>query len=119
MRLFPVLAFSLGSPSHTEVWNDSEELYQRPSSLTCERPFSRSDGGDCLRLSDPDAGDLLAPYPAEVMTMWAVSQRLNTPKNDTPDLLEPTEDVCGAWPAHDATDRANSQDAGREPANSA
>jgi putative SOS response-associated peptidase YedK len=38
---------------------------------------------------DPDPRDLLKPFPAELMTMWPVSTRVNTPKNDDPDLLVP------------------------------
>jgi putative SOS response-associated peptidase YedK len=35
---------------------------------------------------------LLAPYPADTMAMWAVSPRLNKPDVDEPTLLEPVED---------------------------
>jgi putative SOS response-associated peptidase YedK len=38
-------------------------------------------------LSDePVPRELLRPFPAEMMTIWPVS-RVNTPKNDDPDLL--------------------------------
>jgi hypothetical protein len=30
----------------------------------------------------------LKPYPADLMTMWPVSQRVNSVKNDAPELLE-------------------------------
>jgi putative SOS response-associated peptidase YedK len=60
--------------------------------------------------------DLLRPYPAEAMTMWPVSTRVNAPKNEGADLIEPVE-----LPAEpDAEDgrigRAN--DTAPEPANS-
>jgi putative SOS response-associated peptidase YedK len=43
-------------------------------------------------LSTPgDPHDLLRPYPAEPMTMWAVSTRVNSYKNDDPSLIEPVE----------------------------
>ena len=31
--------------------------------------------------------DLLAPFPAEPMTMWPISARVNSPQNDDPALL--------------------------------
>jgi putative SOS response-associated peptidase YedK len=48
-------------------------------------------------LSDePDPRELLRPYPPEPMTMWPVSTRVNSPKNDDPDLLTPQveADAC-------------------------
>jgi putative SOS response-associated peptidase YedK len=36
---------------------------------------------------EPDPRDLLAPYPAELMRMWPVSTRVNSPKNDDANLL--------------------------------
>lgn len=38
---------------------------------------------------EADPHDLLVPYPAELMVMWPISSRINSPKNDTPDLLDP------------------------------
>jgi putative SOS response-associated peptidase YedK len=35
--------------------------------------------------------DLLAPFPAEPMTMWPISTRVNSPSNDDADLLKPVE----------------------------
>lgn len=69
-------------------------------------------------LSEPDPSDLLRPYPADLMTMWPVSRDVNAPKNDHANLLERTEDACGAWPAIGEVERANEGDAGRGPANS-
>ena len=40
-----------------------------------------------------DPGDLLRPYAAEAMTKWPVSTRVNSPKNDDPNLLEPVRDA--------------------------
>jgi putative SOS response-associated peptidase YedK len=34
-----------------------------------------------------DPADLLAPFPAEPMTMWPISQRVNSPRNDDAELL--------------------------------
>ena len=44
--------------------------------------------------------------------MWAVSRKLNSPRNDSPDLLEPIEQ---AEPGSDLVDRANEGEAEREP----
>jgi putative SOS response-associated peptidase YedK len=38
---------------------------------------------------EPDPRDLLRPFPAELMTMWPISTRVNSPKNDDADLLTP------------------------------
>lgn len=37
---------------------------------------------------EPDPADLLVPFPAELMTMWPVSTRVNKPQNNTPDVVE-------------------------------
>src|SRR4051812_10025955 len=36
---------------------------------------------------EPAPRDLLKPFPAEPMTMWPISTRVNTPKNDDPEIL--------------------------------
>lgn len=38
---------------------------------------------------EPDPHDLLMPYPSERMRMWPVSNKVNSPRNDTPDILDP------------------------------
>ena len=38
---------------------------------------------------EPDPHDLLTPYPSELMHMWPVSNKVNSPRNDTPDILAP------------------------------
>ena len=38
---------------------------------------------------EPDPRDLLRPFPAEALRMWPISTRLNSPRNDDPDLLTP------------------------------
>ncbi|WP_088347138.1 MULTISPECIES: SOS response-associated peptidase [Rhodomicrobium] len=40
---------------------------------------------------EPHPHELMTPYPSELMRMWAVSTRVNSPKNDDPDLLTPLE----------------------------
>ena len=37
---------------------------------------------------EPDPRDLLVPYPAEPMTMWPISARVNKPDNDDAAILE-------------------------------
>jgi len=37
----------------------------------------------------PDPSDLLTPFPAELMVMWPVSTRVNSPDNDDASLLDP------------------------------
>jgi putative SOS response-associated peptidase YedK len=38
---------------------------------------------------EPDPRDLLVPCPAEPMTMWQISPRVNSPKNDDATILDP------------------------------
>lgn len=40
-------------------------------------------------IEDGDPKELLKPYPAEKMKMWPISERVNSPKNNDPSLLEP------------------------------
>jgi putative SOS response-associated peptidase YedK len=43
-------------------------------------------------LGETEGGDLkelLRPCPAEKMKMWPISQRVNSPKNDDSNLLDP------------------------------
>jgi len=45
-----------------------------------------------LSAIEPDPRDLLVPFPAELMTMWPISTRVNKPDNDDPDILEPLKE---------------------------
>jgi hypothetical protein len=47
---------------------------------------------------DPDPRELLKPFAAEPMTMWPVSTRVNTPKNDDADLILPVVQADANWP---------------------
>jgi putative SOS response-associated peptidase YedK len=38
---------------------------------------------------EPDPHDLLAAFPANLMVMWPVSTRVNSPDNDDASLLDP------------------------------
>jgi putative SOS response-associated peptidase YedK len=37
---------------------------------------------------EPDPRDLLAPFPSDLMTMWPISKRVNSPDNDDQQLLD-------------------------------
>ena len=67
-------------------------------------------------LKGPDAAELLKPYPSERMTICRVSPKLNSPKNDSPDLLEPT--APAEERGSDLIDRANDGRSDLEPTNS-
>ena len=50
-------------------------------------------------LSDEDdPRDLLKPFPLEPMTMWPVSTRVNSPKNDDPSIIEPAVEADATAP---------------------
>ena len=40
------------------------------------------------RTIEPDPRDLLVPFPAEPMTMWPISMRVNSVANDDAAILE-------------------------------
>jgi putative SOS response-associated peptidase YedK len=40
---------------------------------------------------DPDPHDLMKPFPADPMRMWAISTQVNEPENDDPSILQPIE----------------------------
>ena len=40
-------------------------------------------------LSGEAGKEILVPYPANEMTVWPISPRVNSPKNDDPGILEP------------------------------
>ena len=39
-----------------------------------------------------DLKELLKPYPANEMKLWPIGLRVNSPKNNDPDILMPIED---------------------------
>jgi putative SOS response-associated peptidase YedK len=47
---------------------------------------------------EEDPRDLLKPYPAEPMAMWPVSTRVNSPKNDDPDVIAPALEADATAP---------------------
>lgn len=42
---------------------------------------------------EPDPAHLLRPYPSEDMIMWPVSTRVNSPKNNDPDIIVPVPEA--------------------------
>jgi putative SOS response-associated peptidase YedK len=67
-------------------------------------------------IKGPDPAGLLRPYPADLMTMWRVSQKVNSPKNDSPDLLDPVDDPDEGGSG--TVERANEGRPRSEPTNS-
>jgi hypothetical protein len=47
---------------------------------------------------EPDSSDLLRPFAADAMTMWPISTRVNSPRNDDADLLTPMPRESSASP---------------------
>ena len=69
-------------------------------------------------LNSADPQELLRPYPAELMTMWPVSMRVNSPRNDDPSLLERVEYDGAERRSGSSVERANDGAPDRKPANS-
>jgi putative SOS response-associated peptidase YedK len=59
------------------------EIHDRMPAILTPQDYDRWLGPEA------DPGELLRPFPRELMTLWPVSTRVNTPKNDDPDLLMP------------------------------
>jgi putative SOS response-associated peptidase YedK len=59
------------------------EIHDRMPAILTPQDYDRWLGPEA------DPGELLRPFPSELMTFWPVSTRVNTPKNDDPDLLMP------------------------------
>jgi putative SOS response-associated peptidase YedK len=39
--------------------------------------------------------EILVPFPADQMRIWAVSPRVNSPRNDDPEIVTPIEEISG------------------------
>ena len=56
----------------------------------CQSFLAEEDHAKWLgEIADGDLKELLKSYPADEMKMWSISQRVNSPKNDDPSLVEP------------------------------
>jgi putative SOS response-associated peptidase YedK len=55
---------------------------------------------------EPGPHDLLITYPAEPMTMWPISTRVNNPDNDDSSLLDRTVDAFEVWAPLSSDDKA-------------
>lgn len=45
---------------------------------------------------EPNPRDLMRPYPAELMRLWAISARVNRPENDDARIVGPVELTASA-----------------------
>jgi len=60
-------------------------IHDRMPLILHERDYGRWLG------DDPDPGDLMLPFPPELMTMWPVSRRVNRAGTEGADLLDPID----------------------------
>jgi putative SOS response-associated peptidase YedK len=106
------------APAFTIITTDANDLVRE---LHDRMPvvIGADDRDRWLNGDDPqDLLELLRPYPAELMTMWPVSMRVNSPKNDDPSLLERVDDDDAERGLGSDVGRANEGAPGRKPANS-
>jgi hypothetical protein len=74
----------------------SQSSRQRPmnscrrSTIACRLIVPLEHAARWFDRSEHDVGDLLQPFPAEQMTAYAVSTRVNSVRNDGPELIEPS-----------------------------
>jgi putative SOS response-associated peptidase YedK len=88
-----------------ETWRNPEtdEEIRTFSVITCPRNAMRAgihdrmpvilhpEDYECWLSIETDSFDLMKPFPAERMTMWKIDRKVGSPKNDTADILDPTE----------------------------
>ena len=55
--------------------------------IACPRILKPADYERWLGL-EPDPHDLLAPFPSDLLAMWPISKRVNSPDNDDERLLD-------------------------------
>jgi putative SOS response-associated peptidase YedK len=72
-----------GNSLMRDIHNSGNHPYRMPAILRNE------DYDAWLSGTTDEARKALAPYPADLMVAYAVSARVNTPKNDDPSLIEP------------------------------
>jgi len=70
-----------------EIHNTGNNPHRMPTILRLE------DHDAWLQGSADEARTVLRPYPADLMVAYRVSPRVNTPKNDDPQLIEPVGDA--------------------------
>jgi putative SOS response-associated peptidase YedK len=63
------------------------QIHTRMSVILQEEDHARWLG----EAEDGDLKELVKPFPAGLMKMWPISPRVNSPKNNDPDILTPIE----------------------------
>ena len=63
------------------------EIHQRMPVIIAPENYHR-----WLDIDVADPHDLLAPYPAQLMTVWPISRRVNSPHNNDQGLLDPLQE---------------------------
>lgn len=48
--------------------------------------------------AEPDPHDLMKPFPVELMTMWKIGNRVGSPKDDGPEIIEEVADEPDSEP---------------------
>lgn len=83
-------------PPGTQDWIDTCTIITgEPNDLVREihtrMPVILPDEVHDASLSGEAGKEILVPFPAEKMKAWAISQRVNSPRNNDPDILTPVE----------------------------
>ena len=90
---------ALRDPCHRRALARPAALGPRPRPVLVQGEVLRPQDHDRWLGIEPDPRDLLRPFPAEAMRMWPISTRVNSPKNDDPDLLTPVSPDSSNTPA--------------------
>lgn len=54
--------------------------------------IAEKDQARWLSPQETDPAELIRPYPAHLMKMWPISTRVNSPRNDDPEILQPVDE---------------------------
>lgn len=68
------------------------KIHDRMPVIVAEKDFLRWLG------AEPEANELLHPFDPEQMTMWPISTRVNSPRNDDESIIAPLKDASSAVP---------------------
>ncbi len=65
------------------------DIHDRMPVILAPRDYTRWLG------DEPDPGELMPPFSADLMRIWPISTRVNKPENDDPSFVEPIELATG------------------------
>lgn len=78
----PIRTFAIVTCPANELMN---EIHHRMPVIVAPEDYDRWIG------DEPNPADLLKPFPSELMTMWPIGRKVNSPANNDPGILDPLD----------------------------